>query len=73
MDDIRALIVGKLDLPHLEWHILQATYTDKGLLFEMATEADTKQVLERFALKMKNKECVLKPTFKEFYDVAIRR
>lgn len=71
VDDIRSFIVDRLDLPHLEWNILQATYTDKGLLFEMTSANDVQDILDQFYMKLRNKECVLKRTVKEFYEIEI--
>ncbi|XP_037817882.1 uncharacterized protein LOC119607841 [Lucilia sericata] len=72
VDHIRSFIVNKLDLPHLEWRILQATYTDKGLLFEMSSSKDVEEILEQFAVKLQNKECTLKTTLKSFFPTEIR-
>ncbi|KAI8125228.1 hypothetical protein CVS40_4431 [Lucilia cuprina] len=72
VDHIRSFIVNKLDLPHLEWRILQATYTDKGLLFEMSSSKNVEEILEQFALKLQNKECTLKTTMKSFFPMEIR-
>ncbi|XP_065356905.1 uncharacterized protein LOC135951226 [Calliphora vicina] len=71
VDHIRSFIIDKLDLVHLEWHILQATYTDKGLLFEMSSREDVKEILDQFAVKLRNKECVLKTTLKQFFPMEI--
>ncbi|KAM7352947.1 uncharacterized protein ACRADG_005281 [Cochliomyia hominivorax] len=72
VDNIRSFIVDRLGLQHLEWNILQATYTDKGLLFEMSSSKEVREILEQFVIKLRNKECVLKTTYKNFFAVEIR-
>ncbi|XP_013112614.2 uncharacterized protein LOC106090826 [Stomoxys calcitrans] len=71
VDDIRFIIVEKLDLFKLEYRILQAQYTGEGLLFEMESAKDVQQILDK-ASDLERNGCSLERTSKTFIDVEIK-
>ncbi|XP_075151265.1 uncharacterized protein LOC142225394 [Haematobia irritans] len=71
VDTVRLILMEKINLPELEYRIVQAKFLDKGLLFEMRCEGDVQTILDNAAV-LKKGNCFLERTTAPFIDLVVK-
>ena len=68
-DIVRQMLIEQLNLPRLEYKIVEAQFKHDGILFEMKEAKDVVQILTQ--AKLKDLSYAIEATDRDFFEVAI--